>query len=166
MYARSSVKTLVLFATMLITGMLCNSVKGQTNNPPQNPHSFTGTWIVQAQLTNCAGTTVQSFSKLLAINGGGTALETSNAVPPSARTTAFGVWEHVGHRNFVYALRFFTFSPTGTFATTVNAKWDVWLGDDGNSYTGTGAIQIVSPGGTVIANLCGTETGTRMVIPE
>jgi len=90
----------------------------------------------------------------------------SNSLPPSQRTVAFGVWEHLDQRNFVYALRFFRFTPTGTFASTVQAKWTVLMGEAGDSYTAEAAIQVLSPNGAVIANLCGTEFGTRMVIPN
>lgn len=164
MYARLSVKSLVLFATMLGAGLLCNPAKAQ--NPAQNPHSFAGTWLVQAQITNCSVTTLESFSKMLSINAGGTASEISNSLPPSQRTVAFGVWQHVDHDNFVYALRFFRFTPTGIFASTVEAKWSVLLDRSSDVYTADGAIKVLSLTGVVIATLCGTETGTRMVIPE
>jgi hypothetical protein len=169
MYARLSAKTLVLFTTMLIAGSVSNPVKGQTesrNLPAQNPQSLVGTWLVQTQITNCSGTNLESFSKMVSINAGGTAGEISNSLPPSQRTVAFGVWQHLDHNSFVYALRFFRFTPTGTFASIVEAKWSVSLDHSGDVYTGEGAIKVLSPTGVVIATLCGTETGTRMVIPE
>jgi hypothetical protein len=169
MQAHSTVRTLVLFTTMLITGFLCNPVNGQTesqNLPTQNPQSFVGTWIVQTEITNCSGTTLESFSKMISINAGGTAQEISNSLPPSQRTVAFGVWQHLNQNSFVYALRFFRFTPTGTFASTVEAKWSVLMDQSNDVYTAEGNISIKSPTGVVIATLCGTETGTRMVIPE
>jgi hypothetical protein len=66
----------------------------------------------------------------------------------------------------VYALRFFRFTPTGTFASTVQAKWSVLMDETGDVYTAEASIQVVSPDGIVIANLCGTETGARMAIPN
>src|SRR4029453_387466 len=176
MYAHLSAKTLVLFAVTLVCGLIYLPVRGEEiksehtaeiirENPDQKPHSFTGTWIVQTQITNCSGTTLQNFSKFLSINAGGTAQEISNSLPPSQRTTGFGVWEHSDHTNFVYVLRFFRFTPTGTFASTNEAKWSVVLDGD-NSYTAEATIQVFLPDGTVSQNLCGTETGTRMVIPD
>src|SRR5687768_10007053 len=58
--------------------------------PAPNPHSFTGTWLVQAQITNCSGVTLENFSKHLSIHAGGTANEMSNSISPALRTTAFG----------------------------------------------------------------------------
>lgn len=176
MYAHLLARSLVLFTITLVFGLIYLPARGEEiksehtgeitwQDPGQNPHSFTGTWIVQTQITNCSGTTLENFSKFISINAGGTAQEMSNSVPPSLRTVGFGVWQHLDHRNFVYALRFFRF-PTGTFAGTVQAKWSVELAEDGQSYTAEGAIQIALPNGTVVANLCGTETGTRMVIPD
>jgi hypothetical protein len=92
--------------------------------PAQNPYSFIGAWNVQDQITNCAGTPVENFSKFVSIEGGGTVHEMSNSLPPSQRTVAFGVWEHLEQRNFVYALRFFRFTPTGSFSNIVQAKWE------------------------------------------
>jgi hypothetical protein len=178
MYAHQLARSLVLLTTvMVVFGFFYLPVRGEKikseytsgtfqQDPGQNPHSFGGTWIVQTQITNCAGTTTENFSKFLSINAGGTAQEISNSVPPSQRTTSFGVWEHLDHANYVYALRFFRFSATGIFINTVQAKWSVVLAEDGQSYTAEGAIQVTSPNGTVLANLCGTETGTRMEIPD
>lgn len=176
MYTHLLARSLILFTITLVFGLIylpasAEKIKSERTSeitrqdPSQNPHSFTGTWIVQTQTTNCSGTPLENFSKFVSINAGGTAQEMSNSVPPSERTVSFGVWQHLDHRNFVYAQRFFRF-PSGTFAGTVQAKWSVLLADDGQSYTGEGAIQILLPNGTVVANVCGTETGTRMVIPD
>ena len=169
MYAHLKPGSLVFLTIMLLFGLIYLPARGEqikSQNPGKNPHSLTGTWIVQTQITNCSGTTLESFSKFLSINKGGTAQEMSHSVPPSQRTTSFGVWEHLDHENFVYALRFFRFTAAGVFAGTAQAKWSVVLAKDGQSYTAEGAIQVLLPDGTVIANRCGTETGTRMVIPD
>ena len=176
MYAHLLARSLVLFIIILVVGLIFLPARAEEmksedtgeitrQDPGQNPHSFIGTWIVQTQITNCSGIPTSNFSKFLSINAGGTAQEMSNSLPPSQRTTGFGVWQHSDHTNFVYALRFFRFSPTGTFINTVQAKWSVVLAEDGDSYTGVATIRIVLPDGTVL-NRCGTETGTRMVIPD
>jgi len=176
MYAHLSARSLALVTVTLIFGLIVLPARAEEIKsdpiveitrqvPGQNPHSFTGTWIVQTQITDCFGNPTENFSKFVSINAGGTAQENSNSVPPSQRTTGFGVWQHLDHTNFVYALRFFRFSPTGTFINTVQAKWSVVLAEDGESYTGVAAIRIVLPDGTIL-NRCGTETGTRMLIPD
>lgn len=177
MYANVATRSLILFTSVLIIGLLyvpagAQDIKFETKSvslgqlPGANPHSLIGTWIVQAEITNCSGVVTESFSKLISIHAGGTANEISNSLPPSQRTTAFGVWQPLYQRNFVYALRFFRFTPAGTFASTVEAKWSVLVAEEGDSYTADGAIRVFAPNGTVIANLCGTETGTRFVIPD
>jgi hypothetical protein len=165
-------KNSILLGVMLMVGLACVSANGQDIKsevvqrlPGQTPHSFIGTWNVHTQITNCAGVPLENFSKFLSIEAGGTVHEMSNSLPPSQRTVAFGVWEHSEQNNFVYALRFFRFTPTGTFSNIVQAKWSVLM-DDGDSYTADATIQVMLPNGTVVANLCGTETGTRMLIPN
>lgn len=155
-----------IFGALILIALFSLSALAQEKSlPGSNPHSFIGTWIVQTEITDCAGNPTESFSKLLSIHAGGTANEVSNSLPPSQRTTAFGIWERLGRGEFVYALRFFRFNPDGTFANTVQAKWTVLVDDEGDSYTANAAIRIVLPNQTVV-NLCGTETGTRMEIPQ
>lgn len=163
-----SVFSMILFATLSAAGQT-DPTPVESNEllrsvPSQNPHAAIGTWIVQTQITNCSGVTLESFSKLVSINAGGTAQETSSST--LFRSTGLGVWQHVEQNRFVYALRFFRFNPDGTPSGSVRAKWAVLMGDHGDTYTATGAIQIVLPNGVVVANLCGTETALRMVVPE
>ena len=136
---------------------------GSDNPPGNNPHSFIGAWIVQAQITDCSGTITEGFAKLVSINAGGTTQEVSSS--SLFRSTSLGVWQHVDQRDFVYAQRFFRFNPDGTPVGSVRAKWTVLMAEDGDAYTATGAIQIVLPNGIVVPR-CGVETGTRMTIPE
>ena len=176
MYSRLAAKRLVLVIVAIAFGLICISTgkrattQGQPatslQTPAKNPHSFIGTWVVQAQITDCAQTTLEDFTKFVSVHQGGTANEVSRSVPPSQRTVAFGVWEHLNQRNFVYALRFFRFTPAGTFANTVEAKWSVLMDESGDSYAADGAIKVRAPNGTVVASLCGVETGTRMTISE
>lgn len=112
---------------MLITSLACIPANGQgvrTENqsgmvqqlPGQNPHSFIGNWLAQTQITDCRPL---ENSKFVSNNAGGTAQEMSNSLPPCQRTVAFDVWQHLEERNFVYALRFFRFTPKGTFSNIV-----------------------------------------------
>lgn len=161
-------------AIAALSGLLAVSAAGQEKAaseesllrelPGANPNALIGTWIVQTTITNCMGTTMESFSKLVSANAGGTLQETSSST--LFRSAALGVWEHRGQTDFVYAQRFFRFNPDGTTSGSVRAKWTVSMAEEGGSYTATGAIQVVLPNGTVVASPCGTETGTAMSIPE
>ena len=133
---------------------------GERDLPGANPHALIGTWDAQVTITNCAGVQLQQFSKLVSFDQSGTATEVSTGAPPSARTTALGIWEATGHLSFRYALRFFLFNATGTHVATSNAKWTVTMGDFNDSYTAEAQIQVVPNTGTP-QNLCGTETATR-----
>jgi hypothetical protein len=163
----------LVFSALMLVALLSFSVVAQDRAsaeesfrelPGSNPHAFIGTWVVQTTITNCSGTTLESFSKLVSINEGGTLSETSSST--LYRSVALGVWGHIWQNDFVYAQRFFRFNPDGTSSGSVRAKWTVLLGADGDTYTATGAVQILLPNGTVVANPCGTETASRMVIPN
>lgn len=129
-------------------------------------YNFAGTWVANAQITNCAGVTTNLSTKLISADHSGTVSETNTS--GSLRSTAFGVWERAPRYSgfqFVYYLHFFRFNSSGAWQDSVQAKWNVAMEPDGKSYTGSGDIQIVLPNGVVVANLCGTETGLRMEVP-
>ena len=170
MSTRFNVKHLILMTAVVVIALVYAAATGYSarpaQGPGQNPHAFVGTWLVQTSITDCSGTTLENFSKLLSIDAGGTAHEISSALPPSQRTVAFGVWQNVNQRNFVYALRFFRFTPGGVFTAVSEAKWNVLLDETADSYEANATIKVTTPNGTLVANLCGTENGTRMQIPE
>ena len=119
-----------------------------------------GTWLNQTQILNCqTGQVTQSFSKFTAFHMGGTANEASSS--SLFRTTSFGNWEHTGPNSFRYGLQAFRFNPDGTAAGGFRAVWTVTYDPDNDTYTSTGAIQILALNGTVIANQCGAESATR-----
>ena len=128
--------------------------------PGVTPSALVGTWTVQATVTNCQGTTLQTFSKLVSFDLSGTAHETSTGAPPSVRTTAFGIWEHTGLNSFRYALQFYFYPPGSPVNGTTLARWYVTMGQFNDSYAAEAEIVVTPPAGPV-QNLCGTETGTR-----
>jgi hypothetical protein len=132
--------------------------------PGLGARALEGTWITQTQINNCSGTVLENLSRLTMFNTGGTASETSSATV--FRSPAFGVWRYDGERDFVLAMRFFRFNPDGTNSGSIRATWNISVDNNGDSYTGEGAVQVVLPNGVVVANLCATETATRMVIPN
>src|SRR5687768_13612322 len=129
--------------------------------PGTNPHALIGTWNSQATVTNCTGVPLQNSLKLVSFNQGGTAQEVSTGAPASQRTTALGVWEHAGLNTFHYALQFYRFAPDNSFIGSTRAKWTVTMGELNDSYTAEAQIEILNAAGTVVNNLCGTETAAR-----
>ena len=120
-----------------------------------------GVFDSQLTLTNCQGVVIRSVRATQMFNQGGTLASTDNQ-PPSSRGVGFGTWQNIGNRNYSAPFQFFQFSPDGSFAGTVKIDRTIELASDANSYTSTVSVQIVNPAGIVVANLCGTETATRL----
>ena len=124
-----------------------------------------GTWQTQATIRNCqTGTVMESFSKFVSFNMGGTAQETSSST--LFRSGALGIWQYNGGNSFRYLIRFFRFNPDGTTSGSVRAVWTVTIDEFSNTYEATANVQILAPNGNVVATACGSETATRLVFPD
>jgi hypothetical protein len=124
-----------------------------------------GTWQAQTTIVNCqTGTVMENFAKLVSFNASGTAQEVSSST--LFRSAALGVWDRDDRDSFRYLLRFFRFNPDGTPAGSVRAIWEVNVAQGSDSYTGEATVQIIAPNGTVVATICGTETATRLELPD
>jgi hypothetical protein len=123
-----------------------------------------GTWQAQTTIVNCqTGTVMENFSKFVSFNSGGTAQEVSSST--LFRSAALGIWERNGWDSFRYLLRFFRFNPDGTPAGSVRAVWEGEF-TNSNSYVAEATVQIIAPNGTVVATICGTETASRLEMPD
>ncbi len=131
----------------------------------QGARDIEGTWQAETTILDCRnGAEMERFSKLVSFNMGGTLGETSSS--SLFRSVAFGIWEYRGVDSFRYAQRFFRFNPDGTPAGSVRARWLVSIDPSYDTYAAEAEIQIVAPNGTVVANICGVETATRLIIED
>lgn len=164
-----STATFILVAAFTLT--LALSAYGQEDKesesvrtlPGTNPHALIGTWTASSVITNCAGVTLFSHTKLVSFTDSGTAVETSTS---PLRTAALGIWDHAGQHTFRYMLNFYRYNADNTLAGSTRAIWTVTMNTFNDGYTAEAAVQMIAPNGNVVANLCGAETGTRMRFPD
>ena len=74
------------------------------------------------------------------------------------RSPAYGVWEYVGDRTFATTAIFHRFSTAGVYLGAQKIKSLRQVSPDGETYTATGAFEVLDLDGNVIAT--GQTTGT------
>jgi hypothetical protein len=162
----------MLLAAIAPVGAQAQDLKGTEPRTvkPSNSEEFwwlrrlEGTWQAQTTIVNCqTGTVMENFSKFVSFNTGGTAQEVSSST--LFRSAALGIWERNGWDSFRYLLRFFRFNPDGTPAGSVRAVWEGEF-TNSNSYAAEATVQIIAPNGMVVATICGTETASRLELPD
>jgi hypothetical protein len=121
-----------------------------------------GTWRTEGTVINCqTGATIRTFLGLDVILNGGSMLATGSS-SPALTSTGYGVWEHVGGRNFTNTIVSFRFNADGTYAGTQKITRQIELDGSGDGFTSTNALEIADAAGNVIATACSTETGHRL----
>ncbi len=92
---------------------------------------------------------------------GGTMQEYGVSFGASGRGPGHGVWSYQGGRRFTSAFQFFLYNTEGVYSGKQVIRRQIELSRSGNGYTAVGAVEVFNTGGTVIATICTTETGTR-----
>jgi len=121
--------------------------------------AMVGVWLGDVSLTDCAsGTVVANFKTMQVFHAGGTLTDTS-AADPSTRGPGMGVWSG---RGLTYEARFrlMRFSG-GSFVGWTSASRTIDLAEDGQTATGSIAVDIIDPLGNVLASQCGFYTSQR-----
>ncbi|HSK70532.1 MAG TPA: hypothetical protein VK892_02470, partial [Pyrinomonadaceae bacterium] len=106
-----------------------------------------------------------SFESIVTYVPGGGLIESDNlAAPGSIAGTGQGVWELLsnrGTRKFTLTFTKYLFSTQGFFQGSVRVTETITL-NSGDSYTGEGTIEVLSPTGATLISIPVTSTGTRI----
>lgn len=152
----------VVLAAMLVFALAQLLASGRNVHGAQShAGKLEGTWHVDFTSFVCETGAPRGIGQALnTYLQGGSMLETGNG--SLFRSPGHGTWQHVGGRNFTATLTFFRFSNTnGAFIGTARATKNVTVGDDDNEFTATLTVEFVNQDGTVIPNICTTETARR-----
>jgi len=123
-----------------------------------------GTWRLQKiTVYDCqTGATLRSFSALAAFAQGGTLTVVTAGQPPSLYTTGLGIWRHTQGHSYSAVYDAFLFNPAGVWIQTHRITWTIDIGDDGDTFTNTVALEILDTSGNPIATGgCAAGTATR-----
>lgn len=121
-----------------------------------------GSWNIQVTRRDCqTGTALVNFPTMSTFMRGGTMQDYGIALAPTGRGPGHGIWNYQSGRRYTSAFQFFLFGADGVSTGRQIIRRQIELDYSGNAYTAVGAVQVFNPAGTVIANICTTETGAR-----
>ncbi len=127
-----------------------------------NSRKLEGSWNIQVTRRDCqTGSALVSFPTMSTFMRGGTMQDYGVAMAPIGRGTGHGIWSYVSGRRYTSAFQFFLFGADGVSTGRQIIRRQIELDHSANNYTAVGAVQVFNTVGTVIANICTTETGTR-----
>lgn len=150
-----------LFVTLAV-GLLVLKLHGADDE--DRDRGLVGTW--HQTLTLASAPPFSPFQTLDSYTAGGVLIETASIdlIPALLSGPTQGAWVRTGHRSFRWTARAFSFNPTGTFIINQNLT----LGEDGDSYSGAGSVEIVDSKGDVIPGTQDTfaTTAKRISVQE
>ena len=147
---------LAMFAQVQVSAQILEEV------PPGQSRDLEGSWNIQVTRRDCqTGAALVSFPTMSTFMQGGTMQDYGIAMAPTGRGPGHGVWNLQSGRRYSNAFQFFLFGADGTTTGRQIIRRQIELSRSGNAYTATGAVEVFNTGGTVVANICTTETGTR-----
>lgn len=127
-----------------------------------NEKKLEGSWNIQVTRRNCqTGEALVTFPTMTTFMSGGTMQDYGIALAPTGRGPGHGVWRHQSGRRYSAAFQFFLFGADGISTGKQIIRRQIELSRSGNGYAAVGAVEVFNTGGTVVANICTTETGTR-----
>jgi len=153
-------------AALVLAGLLVlgsgSTAKAQSVNAG-SPNGLAGTWRLQLTVRDCqTGAVQRTFPALAAFSKGGTLTLTTAGQLPSLSTTGLGVWRHTNGHSYSAVSEAFVFSPAGAWIQTHRLTRAIDIGDDGDEFTDTVALQIFDTNGNQIVAGCATSVGSRM----
>ena len=150
----------VSFACVAIVAAGISVVSGQV----KGDRSLEGAWDMHITFTNCdTGATVRERTGLVAFIFGGVMQEfgTGQMIPQN-RTDAYGNWSHTTGRQYFAVAKAFRFNADGSLAGTAKLYRTIELATDGRTFSASVTSEIYDTAGSIVANGCATETGTRI----
>lgn len=80
---------------------------------------------------------------------------------PSLSTTGLGVWQHTVGHSYSAVSEAFVFSPAGAWIQTQRLTRAIEIGDDGDTFNDTVALEIFDTNGNVIVRGWATSAASR-----
>lgn len=167
-----NIKQTTLAITVLAMTMAAGAAGAQGNPDPQTTNGWFASRIVgayesQAMVRACgsAGPDTPQVN-LIVFNEGGTVTATPRFPPQGAggysRTIDLGTWSYHPRTNrYSVTLHFYGF-VNGQLQGTSQVERDLQISADGNSFSGPVHVTTYAPDGSIVAEVCGTATSTRL----
>ena len=151
-------------AAVLVGALMVQATAWAQIGPDANSNArqgrIVGLWDVEVTITNCNGLSLFTFPALHKYERGGTG-QVVPATNPAGLSAHMLVWSHAGGHDYQTAVKMFRFDGNGNYIGWTVLTSEVSLGEDANSYTGSGVAQFFDTGGNPVGGSCPTFTATR-----
>ena len=132
------------------------SAEPATENPTKS--SIVGLWEIQF-LVN--GQTIQQAYQ--AWNVGGTEIHNPN-VDPRTGNVCLGVWKKVAPRGYKLSHNVYSYDTNGNFQGKIHLSETLTLGNDGNTHSGSFALDFYDPNGNFEFEVAGDVAAERVSV--
>jgi len=130
----------------------------QSSRNEDGKSSIVGLWHIQFTVGD---QTIQEAYQIW--NAGGTEVHNPN-VDPRTGNVCLGVWKHAGHGTYKLAHRVWNYDASGNFMGTINLSETLTLGPDGNTHSGSFALDFFDPSGNFLFEVAGSVAGERIAV--
>jgi hypothetical protein len=121
-----------------------------------------GAFDATVTVKNCStGATTGTLRALLLFHHGGT-VTIDNTQAPSLRGLILGTWARGSGDNYTADVSHFRYNTDGTLAGVNKIRRTIALSRDATTLTATLRVQVFGNDGTLLSEVCPTETATRV----
>jgi hypothetical protein len=128
----------------------------QSDSPSKS--SIVGLWQIRFVV---GGQTIQEAYQ--AWNVGGTEIHNPN-VDPRTGSVCLGVWKKVAPRGYKLSHNVYSYDTSGNFQGKIHLSETLTLGDDGNTHSGSFALEFYDPSGNFEFEVAGDVAAERVSV--
>lgn len=145
-----------------VSGAFAAGGKKSPKNAAAAGQRLSGTWLSTVTLQNPPPGVAGTFLALDTFTRSGEVLVSSAQAQPSTRSLAQGDWVRTGNHQFASTFVWFRFDSTGQWTGMQRVRRTMTLAPSLDAFTSEDVIEVLTPNGTVVAMLHGTEAAERL----
>jgi hypothetical protein len=157
-----SLRTVALVAvTAAATMLLIQACGGNAIAAGDDREPIEGAFDATVTAKNCStGAVTGTLKALLLFHRGGTV--TIDNTQASLRGLILGTWTRGSGDNYVSEVSHFRYNTDGTLAGVNKIRRTIVLSSDATTFTANLRVQVLGNDGTLLSEVCPTETATRV----
>jgi hypothetical protein len=158
-----SLRSVALIAvTAAATMILIQACGGNAVAAGDDREPIEGAFDATVTVKNCStGATTGTLKALLLFHHGGT-VTIDNTTPTTLRGLILGTWARGSGDNYTSDVSHFRYNTDGTLAGVNKVRRTIVLSSDATTFTANLRVQVFGNDGTLLSEVCPTETGTRV----
>jgi hypothetical protein len=149
-----------VFGLMALLTCATSAIAGNSSPQDGGGGRLVGLWETDVTVTNCQGVTLKTLEAYTTFHQDGTL---SNTDTNGLTGPGSGTWKNLGGGSYSSTIRSFNFDANGINTGEGIITQTIQLAPDGMSSTGTATVEIFDVNGNLVATLCASGVGRRIV---